>query len=143
MSDPARGRLLPELRGQSVDVHLEVFIFAVGPDHGFDELAHRTEGLALPDADPESMILGGRVNRQSDVGGKALPAQPRSILTISSFASGWSWRPAGRAKAARSSGGGRESGAGEGTNRRNLALFAGAVTLRGLECENRSMALSA
>src|SRR5579862_8783387 len=62
-SAPARrGRLFRQLRGQAVDVHLEVFVLAVGSDDRFDELAHRTDGLALPDADPESMILGGRVN---------------------------------------------------------------------------------
>jgi hypothetical protein len=53
-------------------VHLEVFVLAVGPDHGFYKLADRTDGLAFPDADPESMILGGRVNGQGHVAGKAL-----------------------------------------------------------------------
>jgi hypothetical protein len=45
-------------------VYLEVFVLAVGPDHGFNELAHRADRLAFPDANPESMILGGRVNGQ-------------------------------------------------------------------------------
>src|ERR1039457_1284582 len=65
-------RLLPQLGGQSVDVHLEVFVLAERPDHGFDELAHHTEGLAFPNADPEPMILGGRVNGQRHVVRKAL-----------------------------------------------------------------------
>jgi hypothetical protein len=60
------------LRGQSVDVHLEVFVLAVRPDHGFYKLADRTQGLAFLDADPESMIFGGRVNGQRHVGWKAL-----------------------------------------------------------------------
>jgi len=49
-------------RSEAVDVHLEVLVLAVWPDNGFDDLAHRLDRFAFPDADTSSVIPGSCVN---------------------------------------------------------------------------------
>ena len=62
--------LLPELRGQPVDVHLVVLVVGPRPDRALDHFAHRVDRFAFPDAESECVVVGRGVDRQCDVGRK-------------------------------------------------------------------------
>ena len=62
-----RLRLRLKLRCQTVDLHLEVLVVTKGSDQTLNELAHRLHRLALPDADAETVIIGGSVDWQRDM----------------------------------------------------------------------------
>jgi hypothetical protein len=55
-----------QLRLETVDVHLVVLVVGERSDHAFDHFAHHCDRLALPDADPESVIARCRVDRERD-----------------------------------------------------------------------------
>jgi hypothetical protein len=63
-------RLLAELRGKSVHVHLVILVVCPWSDRAFNHLTHGVDGFALPNADAESVIVGSRMDRQGNVGGK-------------------------------------------------------------------------
>src|SRR4051794_9839652 len=66
-SDALVSGLRHELRNESVNVHLVVLVVRPRADRTFDDLAYRVDGFAFPNADPELVITGRRMDRQCNV----------------------------------------------------------------------------
>ncbi len=66
----AISRLLSELRRKSVHVHLVILVVRPWSDRAFNHLTHGFDRFAFPDADAESVIVGGRMDWQRNVGRK-------------------------------------------------------------------------
>ena len=61
------GALVPQLRRESVDVHLEVLVLCPRSDRTLNYFAHGLDRFTLPDAQAECVIVSGRMDRQGDV----------------------------------------------------------------------------
>src|SRR5829696_9142126 len=62
-----RGKQLSLAGGQSVDLHLEVFVLTVLSDHRLNQFSYCHYRLALPDAHSGRVVGSGRVDGQGEV----------------------------------------------------------------------------